>query len=383
MRILYGVVGEGMGHATRSRVILAHLLAAGHRVHVVVSGRAHDFLVRSFADHPNIDFQEIHGFHLVYKEDGIDKSESFWSNLAAAPASLRTNLRAYEQVVSAFDAEVVISDFESWAYLFARAHDLPVISIDNMQIINRCDHDEDVTDWECFNFLVSRFAVKGKLPHAYHYLITSFFFPPVRRRRTTLVPPILRPEILAAERAPGDHILVYQTADANTALLPLLQRLPQKFRVYGMNREGEQGNVSLRPFSQQGFIDDLRTAQAVIAGGGFSLMGEAVHLQVPMLSVPLKGQYEQELNARYLEKLGYGRWARTLEADTVVDFLGELDRHQQALARYTPRDNSMLLGCVDELLHRAALGEPRPEGLDHPSMGDSLSSQIAEALDEV
>ena len=29
MRVLYGVVGEGMGHATRSRVVLEHLLEEG------------------------------------------------------------------------------------------------------------------------------------------------------------------------------------------------------------------------------------------------------------------------------------------------------------------------------------------------------------------
>jgi len=32
MKILYGVVGEGMGHAIRSRVVLDHLLATGHEV---------------------------------------------------------------------------------------------------------------------------------------------------------------------------------------------------------------------------------------------------------------------------------------------------------------------------------------------------------------
>ena len=47
MRILYGVVGEGMGHATRSRVVIEHLLAQGHEVHVVVSGRAQRFLTES------------------------------------------------------------------------------------------------------------------------------------------------------------------------------------------------------------------------------------------------------------------------------------------------------------------------------------------------
>ena len=32
MRILYGVTGEGMGHATRSKVVCEHLLAQGHKV---------------------------------------------------------------------------------------------------------------------------------------------------------------------------------------------------------------------------------------------------------------------------------------------------------------------------------------------------------------
>ena len=41
MNILYGVVGEGMGHATRSRVVIEHLRTKGHQVKVVVSGRAH------------------------------------------------------------------------------------------------------------------------------------------------------------------------------------------------------------------------------------------------------------------------------------------------------------------------------------------------------
>ena len=45
MRILYGVVGEGMGHAIRSRVVLDELVQR-HDVQVVVSGRAHDYLAK-------------------------------------------------------------------------------------------------------------------------------------------------------------------------------------------------------------------------------------------------------------------------------------------------------------------------------------------------
>jgi hypothetical protein len=38
----------------------------------------------------------------------------------------------------------------------------------------------------------------------------------------------------------------------------------------------------------------------VIAAGGFTLMGVSVYLGRPMLAIPIRGQFEQVLNARYL-----------------------------------------------------------------------------------
>jgi len=370
MRILYGVVGEGMGHATRSRVVLEHLLAAGHEVRVVVSGRAHGFLVSRFQGRPNIRFEEIHGLVLGFEGNALDKSETFRLNLEALPAGMLKNIGVYRRVAEdGFAPEVVISDFETWAFLYGLNHFLPVISIDNMQVLNRCRHDPDVTLEGAGAFKLAKGLVKGKLPFAWHYLVSSFFFPPVRKRKTTLVPPILRPEILAAKREPGGHVLVYQTASSNAALIPALQRLPYPFRVYGMGREGQEGNVTLKGFSESGFIDDLRTARAVVAGGGYSLMGEAVHLHVPVLSLPIEGQFEQVLNARYLEKLGYGRHAERLDVDAIADFVVRSDDFAHSLERYVPRSNDLLFGCVDELLRRVTAGESAPDALDAPSMG--------------
>lgn len=381
MKIMYGVVGEGMGHATRSRVVLRHLLGQGHELFVVVSGRAYGFLKEVFKGESRIQFQEIVGLHLVYDGEGIDTRRSIRSNLTQSPRSLSTNMEAYQKVAQDFQPEMVFSDFESWTYFFAKAFELPVVSIDNMQIINRCEHSSEVTQQRCPNFRLSKVAVKAKLPKAYYYLVTSFFYPRVRKKRTSLLPPILRPEILAAEREPGEHILVYQSADANKALLPLLKTLPYEFRVYGMGEEGQDANITLRPFSQQGFIDDLRTAKGAIAGGGYSLMGEAVHLKVPMLSVPLKGQYEQVLNAKYLEALGYGAFASSLTAQSVTDFLARLGSFNEALAGYIPRDNQMLLGCVDELVSRVSMGERRPLVLDSPDLGNWVSGRTEKALE--
>jgi uncharacterized protein (TIGR00661 family) len=381
VRILYGVVGEGMGHATRSRVVIEHLLSTGHEVHVVVSGKAHAFIERTFAGRAGIGVTKIAGLHFVEEEGGIDRSATLLSNLADAPASFVSNLA--KAIDLDFWPEVVVSDFDSWAWSWAVTHGFPVVSIDNIQVLHRCRHPAEIRGSDVFSFLLARYATKWKMVGAWHYLVTSFFFPPVRKERTSLVPPILRPEVLAAKREPGRHVVVYQHADALEALLPTLRRLgDHEFRVYGSGREGTEGHLAMRPFSTDGFVDDLRTARAVIAGGGFSLMSESVHLGVPMLSVPLRKQAEQELNARWLAHLGYGEWTESLSEEAVVGFLEQLDVHAAALAAYVPRDNAMTFGCLDEILLRISRGESPPKALDAPNLGDAVTSWADDRLDE-
>lgn len=380
MKILYGIVGEGMGHATRSRVLIEHLQQQGHEIQIVVSGKAHQWLSQDLKNRPGVSIEEIQGLNFVFDGNRVALGRSILQNVLDAPSNLYHNIKAYRHLkASGFQPDVVISDFDSWACLYAKRHKLPLISIDNMQVMNRCKHEQDVTQDNCKEFRLTKFAVKSKLPKSYHYLVSSFFFPPVRKARTTLLPPILRPEILSAQREKGDHVLVYPSAAVELpTLLPMLRRLPHEFRIYGKERQGSWGNITLRPFSQQGFIDDLRTAKAVIAGGGFSLMSEAVHLHVPMLALPIEGQYEQEMNVRYLRSLGYGDFTNTLNSEIVQRFLQRLPKYEKALAHYKPQDNSMLFACVDELLHKISLDEPAPVHLESQAIGKYFAPPLPE-----
>jgi uncharacterized protein (TIGR00661 family) len=336
-----------MGHATRSSVILRHL-AARHQIEVVVSGRAHGFLQRAF---PTLKIHEIAGLNMVYRENVVKKKRTAWDLLKKLPA-FAENFESFVRIGEAFRPELVISDFESFAYFFAKQHDLPVISIDNMQMLNRCRIDVDIPDEERASFKLSKAIVKAKLPRCDHYLITSFFFPEVRKKRTTLHPPILRDAILDAKPSDGEHVLVYQTSDTFTELVPTLRRLPGKFFVYGLKRDEQLGNVTLKGFSEEGFVRDLASARAVLAGGGFSLMGEAVQLGKPMLSVPIVGQYEQTLNARYLEHLGYGEHHRELSEVAIAAFLYKTPHYAERLKEYPYRGdrNRSILGKLDALV---------------------------------
>jgi len=356
MRVLYGVVGEGMGHATRSRVVIDHLVARGHDLHVVVSGRAHDLLARHFAG-----VHRIHGLHLIYEDNEVKRARTLLSNLKATflPDTLRDglpgNVRQWFDLARRFAPELVISDFESWSYWFGQAQHVPVVSIDNMQIISRCHHDQDVFDADPASFLLAKGIVRTKVPRCMHYVVTTFFYPPVKRERTTLVPPILRPEILAARPSAGDHVLVYQSGAGAESIAQALKEFPrQPFLVYGMRRgiaaAERDANLEHRPFSETQFVADLASAKAVIAGGGFSLLGEAVHLGKPVLSVPLEGQFEQTLNAVYIDKLGYGLHRAAIGRGDVEEFLAHGDRFRAALAGYPRGDNGALFAVVDGLI---------------------------------
>jgi uncharacterized protein (TIGR00661 family) len=352
MRILYGVVGEGMGHATRSRVLLEEL-SREHEVHIVVSGRARDYLAKRFGN-----VHGIWGLTLSYEGNSVRNVQTVLDNLKGAFSGWPKNVRTWLELVESFQPDVVVSDFETFSYLYGKNRFLPVISVDNMQILNRCKHDDAVIGPYRDSFELSRSLVKSKLPGCFHYLITTFFYPELRKERTTLVPSILRAEILEAKSEPGDHLLVYQTSTGNAALLDVLKRTGIPCRIYGVKRETREdvveGNLTYRPFSEKGFIHDLRTCRAVIAGGGFTLMSEAVYLRKPMLSHPIEKQFEQVLNALYLEKLGYGMCAPELSEDVVAAFLGRIPACERALSSYDQDGNKVAMAVLREQLALAA-----------------------------
>ena len=225
----------------------------------------------------------------------------------------------------------MISDFESWTYLYGMTHRLPVLSIDNMQIINRTKLPEKIVDGHQAEFQLTKAFIKGKLPWCDEYFITTFFHPEIRKDKTKLFPPILRPEILAAKakQKRGDHLLVYTTGEGNDKIAETLRATGLECRIYGMKRDLKaelvEGNMRYQPFSEDKFIDDLATSRAVIAGGGFTLMGEAVYLHKPMLAVPLERQFEQTLNARYLELEGFGRHAESLDDPKTIQRFSRRD----------------------------------------------------------
>jgi uncharacterized protein (TIGR00661 family) len=123
-------------------------------------------------------------------------------------------------------------------------------------------------------------------------------------------------------------------------------------------RDGDEvgttdGSIEYKARSVDGFLADLVSARGVITGGGFSLLSEAVYLGKPVLAVPLKGQFEQLMNARYLHREGFGMCAPAIDAATLATFLEELDSYHNRLEAYVQEGNTEAIETVAETVTAA------------------------------
>ncbi len=341
MRILYGVTGEGLGHAMRSRVLLDLLRADGHDVLVAASARAATYLAARGHRVVTID-----GFSLQYADGALLRARTLGRTLRTAPASLARNLAAAHEHVDPFAPQVCVTDFDSFAHAWGLRNRVPVISVDHHHVITRCVHDRAVRARLPRGFSLTRALVRTKLPGCRRYIASSFYQPGVHPRYahdTVVTAPVLRPEVLPLTPAVGEHVLVYQTSHARSRAEEVLRAFPATtFVVYGRGKDERVGNVQFRAFDEGRFLDDLASARAVITNGGHTVMAEALYLAKPLLSVPVRHQGEQELNAAYLQHLGYGHAARRLDDLSLGRFLRWIDTPERPPVPRVPAGNDVV-----------------------------------------
>jgi uncharacterized protein (TIGR00661 family) len=340
-RILYGVSGEGSGHSSRAKEIATHLLDSGHEVKLASYDRGYRNLS------PDFDVLEIEGLHIAAAENKVSLVETFVTNLSRVPTGIRA-VRELRSMYKSFAPDCVITDFEPITAYLAQHYDLPLISLDNQ-------HRMRYMEYPCpprlrADALVTETVIRAIVPRPDVSLVTTFYNGRLKNDRTFLFPPILRQEVLNARPSDAGHVLVYCT-QAFEAILDLLRQFPrERCLVYGFDRDDADGNLTFRPASRDGFLDDLASAKAVVATAGFTLMTEALHLGKPYLALPMGGQFEQELNALLLEKLGYGRNGRKPTVQAFGEFFYRLPELKARLADYPGADNGKIKAFLDELL---------------------------------
>ncbi len=344
-RIIYSVCGEGMGHAIRSSVVIDHLLKKGNKVIVFASGRAFDYLSKKFDN-----VYRIHGFNTVYKENAAKYMDTFLVGMRNLPRDFVENFRLLYNIARAFKPNVIVSDFEVYSSFLSKIMRIPLISLDNIHIITQTEI--EVPDEYLIEKIAAYGVIRSFIVNPKEYMITTYFYPPVKQKNVSLFPPILRNEILNLKPHYGDNVLVYQTSTSNLKIIEHLKNIDENFVIYGYDMEKTDGNLQFRKFSEEGFFRDLESARAIISNGGFTLLSEAIYLGKPVLSIPVKKQFEQIVNALYLERLGYGEFHEDIDEKIIKKFLSRLEIYRKALNNYKYEGNKKVFKALDNNIEK-------------------------------
>jgi len=341
-RIFYGISGEGGGHAGRAKAIVPYLLSCGHDVKIVSYGRGFLSLKDVF------EVEEITGLSLAYNEKNeIENAKTLLDNVLKTP-KLKKSFDVVSHLMEAFQPDFVLSDFEFITSMVASLKKIPLLSLDNQHALTKTKieypkkYELDATKVKAVIRLFSLFPVEK-------YIVTSFFPTEKLNKKVVLIPPIVRQEVLQLVPQKQDFVLVYLTSSPGDAFLEILFQVRKNFVVYGTSLGGTQKNVTFQN-NPQHFLSDLQNCEGIIANAGFSLLSEALFLKKPYLAVPVKGQFEQTVNALYLEKLGYGKHWDDLTQEKIEAFLFNLSLYEERLQHYPYQNNAVLFQVLDQFI---------------------------------
>lgn len=340
--VFYTVCGEGMGHAIRSKVII-DAIKDKYDVYIFSSDRSYKYLKDKL---PNV--YKIGGFNTVYQNNKVNNKKTFYNAIKDNPHNLKEGYEILYKKAKELKPNIIVTDFEIYGSIVSKLLNIPLISLDNINIITQAKI--DYPPKHKVSMLKAKAVIKGYVIKPKIHILTSFFYPKIKsNKRAVIYPPVLREGILKIKPETHDHIVVYQTSAENIKLVKHLKKLDEKFIVYGFNKEKTEDNLHFKRFSEEQIYKDLSNAKAVIANGGFTFISESLYLKKPTFSIPANGNFEQLLNGFYVEKLGFGQYDEKINMPKIKEFLNNLPQYQDRLKQIKKTNNK---GIVNELIYR-------------------------------
>jgi uncharacterized protein (TIGR00661 family) len=374
-KIFYGLCGEGRGHATRVHAIVEGL-RKDHEVVIHASGAAYSFLQPIYMG-TEVDVRHLPGLELHYnsmRRLKYLKTGYHWGLFLSELPDLMAEVAAS---IDREQPDLAITDLEPIVPRAAERCGLPYLSIDHQHFIVVGDLSELSTEIKlhvAFLTQVLNWFYTGQE----ETVVSSFYRTKIRpdAGKVRQVGTLLRREVLEATPTEGPHVLAYLRRFGSRHALESLDRCGLPVRVYGLGRQPSRGNLTFCDVDPLSFVDDLASCRALISTAGNQLVGEALYLGKPVLAMPEEGNYEQHINAHYLEESGSGTTV-PYELITPSAVRGFLDRLGDFELRWDRRQlvgNADVQAIIEEHLHRDDLVRPH-----RPSFFGERLSQLLEA----
>ncbi|WP_430815824.1 glycosyltransferase family protein [Carboxylicivirga sp. RSCT41] len=283
MKILYAIQGTGNGHIARAFDVIPHLKRHG-QVDILVSGIQCDIQL------PWKIKYRCYGLCFIFgKNGGVDLKKTL---LKFKPHRLIKEI--FSIPVHKYD--LVINDFEpvtAWACKFRNVKSIGL------------SHQSAVLHAE---------APKPKLKDPVGKAILKYYAPVSTAQGfhftsmgTTVSTPVIRDDIRWSDTTDKGHYTVYLPSYSNEKIIKLLSQFPEvEWQVFSKHstKAYKAHNVEINPVNKEKFTKSFLNSKGILCNAGFETPAEALFLGKKLCVIPMKGQYEQQCNAAFLESMG-------------------------------------------------------------------------------
>lgn len=283
MKILYAIQGTGNGHLSRAMDVVPCLMQHG-AVDILVSGIQSDLTL------PFPIKYKLRGLSFIFgKSGGVD----LWKTL------VKSNIRKLVSEIREVPVEnydLIINDFEPVSAWACYTKNLPCVGLSHQSaVLSENAPAPVVTD------MIGRLILKNYAPNTAQY---GFHFKPYGKDIYT---PVIRKQVRDQKIEHGEHYTVYLPSyDDRRLILKLGQFKNVKWDVFSKHNRKPftSKNVSIQPIHNDRFIKSMSGSAGVLCGAGFETPAEALYMNKKLLVIPMRNQYEQQLNAAALREMG-------------------------------------------------------------------------------
>lgn len=352
-RIFYGIAGEGLGHASRTLAVVDAL--PNVEFHLFTFGKAYNFLEKQGYPHIHL----INGLMFPYKNGRVSYPRLAYRAARYFSEEIRKNVSYISEQYRLLKPDLFMSDFEPSVARAAKSCGSRLISVDNQHRFAYTDLVDlpiflRVYGWGC------GLAAKFMVPNPDHTIISTFHYDRIKPKgkNVVLANGLFRSNVTRQKPSGGGYLLVYIRESVNDVFLRSLREIQDvEIRVYGaldgyLKQSTERRkNIKFFPLSDN-FVNDLAGCSKLLTTAGNQLISEARYLGKQCLVVPEPGQYEQSINAFYVESIGMGIKceAHELNSNVIKSFMGNSYLAEQLMVpNGVDTVTQVIRGCLDNV----------------------------------
>jgi uncharacterized protein (TIGR00661 family) len=340
-KIIVSICGVGMGHAARESALITEL-KKNNEVIVTTYGEAFNYL-------KEFNPVKIQGFKIIYLNGVYNELLSILSNIPFFPFIVLKNFFVFNKLKKEFKPDLIVSDYDVFSLYFSRLCKIPCVLISNMHGLKYSSLKKKHPHKD--SSLIT--GVLGLLPFAFfNYLFVLSLRKKQNTEKIRFYSMIVKPEILKAKPKDKNFYLVYSNEKQLKTIIPLLEKINEKFIVFGL--KGKAENIEFHEkYSKKLFAEKLIECKAILSHGGYSLMSEAIHLKKPIYSFTSARFYERFFNGATIQEMGFGLIEETPSINGLNEFFSRINEFKKNILNSGISDESKKIAEeINELIKK-------------------------------